>query len=79
MEAAKEAAETPAKTSQEVMTSRAEKASAKETRGNEKAQKEIESRLEFLARMYATNKAGQTGEEEGEGEGEGEEGEGEVH
>ena len=64
MEAAKGAAETPAKTSQEVMMSRAGKASAKEKREDEKARKDIESRLEFLARMYADNKAKQAGKED---------------
>ena len=53
----KEIAEIPAKTSQEVIISKAGKASAKEKGEDEKAQKKIESRLEFLARTYAANKA----------------------
>ena len=71
MEAAKGAAEAPAKTSQEVITGKARKTKA--SREEEKVEKEIESRLEFLARMYAANKTKRAEEESEEEEEEEEE------
>ncbi|MFC1916959.1 hypothetical protein ACFLX1_02390, partial [Chloroflexota bacterium] len=63
-EADKEIGETLTETSQEVITSKPRKASAKEKREDEEDPKKIESRLEFLAKMYASSKTERAEKEE---------------